>query len=353
MPESDYYNNICRPSTNEKGLDLTIFDRKKEYNTYNMSICQKNCKYNDYNNYTKKVSCECEIQTKKSSLLLEDIIDTNKILNNFVDIKSISNVEIAKCYKIAFAKLKSTLLSYIILAIILIFLISIIIFFIVEYKLLFKRIDNIEDLLKREITVISKNEEINKNNNNKSKIQKKIFKRNKKDNNNKPSASGVSEIKLIKSKELINNSSGNNDFNNKNIYNDYEINTFPYKEALEKDKRNSFQLYISLVKTKNLLIFPFYPSQNDYNSKIIKICLVFFSFALYLFLNSLFYSDSTMHKIYEDEGVFNFIYLIPQMIYSTLISSIINLLIRFLALSEKNIVALKREKMNLKVEYLR
>ena len=64
-PESDYYNNICRPCTNEKGLDLTIFDRKNQYNTYNMSICPKNCIYNDYNNYTKKVTCECEIQTKK------------------------------------------------------------------------------------------------------------------------------------------------------------------------------------------------------------------------------------------------------------------------------------------------
>ena len=154
-------------------------------------------------------------------------------------------------------------------------------------------------------------------------------------------------MKLIKSKELItnnNNENINNDFNNKIIYNDYEMNAFSYKEALEKDKRNSCQLYISLIKTKNLLILSFYPVKNDYNSKLIKICLFFFSFALYLFLNSLFYTDATMNKIYEDEGVFNFIYLIPQMIYSTLISSIINILIRFLALSEKSIIALKREK---------
>ena len=45
-PDSDFYNNICKSYSNEKGLDVTIFDRKKEYNQYNMSLCPRNCKYN-------------------------------------------------------------------------------------------------------------------------------------------------------------------------------------------------------------------------------------------------------------------------------------------------------------------
>ena len=349
-PQSDYYNDICLPCSNE-GVDLTIYDRKKEYNYYNMSICPKNCEYSDYNSYSKKVSCHCEIQTKKSPLLLEDIIDTNKVLNNFVDIKSISNIEIIKCYKVAFAKIKSVLLSYVILVIILIFIIAFILFFVLEYKLLFKIIDNLEEPKEQETTTVS-NGGKNKNNNinnNKSKIKKvknikiKKIKKGPIDLINKQSSSsGLSNLKLIKSKELINK---NNNTNNNNInYNDYEMNSLSYKEAIEIDKRTSVQIYISLVRTKNILIFSFYPVKNDYNSRIIKICLFLFSFALYLFTNSLFYNDKTMHKIYEDEGIFNFVYLIPQMIYSTLISSIINILIRFLALSEKNIVELKREK---------
>ena len=75
-----------------------------------------------------------------------------------------------------------------------------------------------------------------------------------------------------------------------------------------------------------------------------KICLFFFSFALYYIINALFFNDETMHKIYVDEGIFNFIYFIPQIIYSTIISSIINILIKELSLSEKNIVKLKQEK---------
>ena len=54
-----------------------------------------------------------------------------------------------------------------------------------------------------------------------------------------------------------------------------------------------------------------------------------------------------MHKIYEDEGIFNFIYLIPPILYSTIISSIINIIIKTLSLSESNIVKIKKEK-NLK-----
>ena len=43
------------------------------------------------------------------------------------------------------------------------------------------------------------------------------------------------------------------------------------------------------------------------------------------------------------KGEFNFIYQIPQIIYSSLISGIINLIIKYLSLSEKNILEIKRE----------
>ena len=49
-----------------------------------------------------------------------------------------------------------------------------------------------------------------------------------------------------------------------------------------------------------------------------------------------------MHKIYEDKGIFNFIYQLPKIIYSTIISSIINIIIKYFALSEKNILKLKK-----------
>ena len=51
-----------------------------------------------------------------------------------------------------------------------------------------------------------------------------------------------------------------------------------------------------------------------------------------------------MHKIYEDGGSFNFIYQIPQILYSSIISTVINALVKSLSLSEKNILEIKYEK---------
>jgi hypothetical protein len=130
---------------------------------------------------------------------------------------------------------------------------------------------------------------------------------------------------------------------NKVNYNDYELNSFPYKMALQYDKRTYFQYYVSQIKRKHLIIFSFFPI-NDYNSKIIKICIFFFSLSFYIFVNTLFYNDASMHKIYQSKGEYDFIYQIPKIIYSTVISGIIIYIIKYLSLTEKNILQIKKEK---------
>ena len=121
------------------------------------------------------------------------------------------------------------------------------------------------------------------------------------------------------------------------------MNSLSYKDDLESDKRTYIQYYISLLKINNLFIFTFF-NNTDYNSKIIKIFLFIFFFTLNLIINALFFNDKTMHKIYEDKGNFNFIYQFPQIIYSSLISIAINMIIRLLALTEKDVLMLKQEK---------
>ena len=61
-----------------------------------------------------------------------------------------------------------------------------------------------------------------------------------------------------------------------------------------------------------------------------------------------------MHKIYEDKGVFNILYQLPQILYSTLISRFIDSLIKNYALSQDNIVQFKNSaKMNIIKKYLK
>jgi hypothetical protein len=125
--------------------------------------------------------------------------------------------------------------------------------------------------------------------------------------------------------------------------NQTEINTLSYKEALKMDKKNYLQNYFSLIMMKHPLVFTFL-YDNDYNPQIIKKYLFFYNFGVYFFVNTLFFTDSTMHKIYLDEGSYNLIYQIPQIIYSNLISAFLNALLEKLALTESYILTLKREK---------
>ena len=122
-----------------------------------------------------------------------------------------------------------------------------------------------------------------------------------------------------------------------------ELNNLQYKQALKKDKRSYCVYYFSLIKTKHLLFFSFLPLL-DFNSRIIKIFLFFFNFGVAFTVNALFFSDKTMHKIYEDGGDFNFIYNIPQILYSSLISGSINAMIKMLASSESNFIEFKKIK---------
>ena len=124
---------------------------------------------------------------------------------------------------------------------------------------------------------------------------------------------------------------------------DFELNSLNYIEAIKLDHRNYCEYYISLIKYNHPILFSFVP-YDDYNSYIIKFFLFFFSFCSDLAINALFFTDETMHKIYEDKGKFDLLYQIPQILYSTLISRIIDIFIRNLALSQNNIVELKQKK---------
>ena len=125
--------------------------------------------------------------------------------------------------------------------------------------------------------------------------------------------------------------------------NDYEKNNLSYDKALIYDKRTYFQYYCSLLRKKQLIMFTFFPS-NDYNLVTIKICLFLLSFSLYFTMNGLFFFDSTMHKIFINDEAYDFLNQIPQLIYSTLISSVINTLLRLLSLTEENVLRIKQEK---------
>ena len=387
-PNSKYYNDKCYPYTTEKKTDIILNDRRKEFNSNNMSLCESLCEFNGYDSNSKKVKCKCNVKNQISGNAI--------IYKSFAEIKSMLNLDVVKCYHVLFTRegLFNNIGSYILLSIIFYYIISLIIFISKGFKNLSDKINElvikikndtnipnekskkIKRKRKKKFGIISKNKSskdlINSINKNEPPKSKKIFrkinssKKNKsihilntdhsksnakiepklnttfRKRQNKQSKTHVLGLNSnIKSKKKI--------LTNKNIslnYNDYEFNSLSYEKALIIDKRNYFQYYFSLLRSKHLLIFTFYTS-NDYNSAIIKICLFFFSFSLYYFINALFFTDSTLHVIYEEFGIYNLIFQMPKILYSNCISSAIELIVTTLSLTQKNILELKKYKSNL------
>ena len=344
-PNSNYYKDKCNSFYNEKNVDMTLYDRKKEYNDKNLALCPNNCNYINYNNETKKVLCECEPLFNSSLITLDKIFNREKLLHNFKNIKKYINIGVIKCYKIImnFKRLKNNIGSYIILFIVLIYVIGLILFLIKGYKLLNEKIDNIK--IDNKIQNKTKNSKINNypikrnigiNKQIKNKQNKKIIKNKNLNTNN----TSINKFKLQKNNKSLNLEKKDK---NKIKYSDTELIIFDYSIAQKNDKMGYVKCYFSLIKTRHPLLSSFI-SNHDYNSMSIKICLLFFNFALNFTINALFFTDETMHKIIEDEGIFNFVYNLPITIYSTIISFVINFIIKKLALSQKSILEIRKKK---------
>ena len=382
--KSDFYNKICYSSSNNNS-DLIIDDRREEFVKNSLSLCEPKCKLIDYINETQEAICECDI--KKQFLMVSDVyFSKGQFFEEMKKIDYYINLKVLKCYKYIFSKsafLEINFGNYICIPTIFIFIVFAIIFLAKGFSKLklqiIKFVDKLEKMKsnktikipKKNITkkLIQKNRKKIKSERKKNllRFNNNLFKKERTDykNGGKKSVKS-SERKINKSvnKEVnkepkknrkqnklntlnFNGNKNNNKKNNNNSkitidFTDSEMNSFTYEEALKTDFRSCTQYYFSLLRTKHLLIFTFYQTK-DYNSLIIKISLLLFSIDFYYIINALFYNDLIIHKIYENQGIFRFVYRIPQIIYSTLITILINSIIELLSLSEKNVIKIKKE----------
>ena len=369
-PKNEYYSDLCIPTTSENGTDILLNDRQNEFNDNNMLLCEKTCIYIGYINKTAK--CECDI--KNEQIIISEIENQKDILE-YTFINDNNDMITMKCYNTLFTKegLIGNIGSYLLLSIILIIIISGILFYKFGYYFL-------EEIINEIINDKEENNKINNNDNNRNETID-IKSKNKGKLNNKGKDQIISKGKSkIKKKKLKNyNKSISNNLKNKNKksinsktlsinnnsksfskldprdlltsieknkvyneYNDYELNSLSYINAIKYDKRKFLSYYLLLIRTKNILVFAFFPLK-DYNSRIIKIDLFFISFSFNYFINALFFNESIIHQIYEDGGFYNFIFLIPYISYSFAITLILNIIIKYIFLSERNICEIKNE----------
>ena len=396
-PNSEYYTDDCSSFTTDNGTDILLTDRKKEYINNNLSLCENNCNYKEYDPDFKQSICDCKV--KNNMDYISDIMKDNNKLSNDFDLNETNSglLDIFKCTKSLFSVngLIKNISSYILSFFSIFFLFSSLMFMKCGYPSLLSDINNIINFKLKNpgsnnIKFQTRGEDFRNNQKLKGKIgsKKKHNSPPKKYNfnfaNNKNNIfsgdqtnEGNSRRKInLKSKNLslnlkkdnkgikskINNSKKNKTpglskydktigknqslsdiINNKqNKYNDYEKNTFAYQEAILNDKRTCCQYYLSLLKTKHPILFAFGPIK-DYNSRIIKICILFLFFSLCYSINFACFNEEMIHKIYEENGKYDIMYFIPYISISFGIAHLFYIIIKLIFLSERNISEIRNQ----------
>ena len=380
-PNSDFYNDECNKHSNEDGVDMTLYDRKKAFNDNHMSLCEKGCTFIKFHQDTKKAECDCNIKNDMS--YNSDDINKDGLLTTIESEKSNSNLKVTKCFNNVFSSFEKlfTNSAFIALTIILlVFLIIFIIFCIKGKQMLNDKIDEVIykkfDKKPKKRGSHKKSKESKKNileerkkESKKIKHYKRKSKKSKTYNEGK-SQKATSKFQLIKGTkennlnlEVINNieplkfnqkgqmSTIENNANNKmesideppDKENDYELNILTYSQAIKYDKRSCCDYYSSLLKNKQLFLFTFC-TFNDYNSGIIKKFIFFLSFALHYTISALFFNDDTLHQIILDKGEYNFSYQLPKIIISSASSiAILRIILVTLILTDRNVLEVKHQ----------
>ena len=390
-----FYNDICSTYTTSDGTDVLLSDRKNDYYNNSYTTCQSNCQYVSFNSKSKLLECECKVVA--DDININQLKKYSKIIHkSFYGVLKNSNYKILKCYKLVFNTelLKKNIGSFIIISFFILYIISFIIYIIKGIKPLqdeafetiankfnnininnFKKtIEGDEDTEKENHSppkrlrnktsdsnlIIEKME--NKNKKKKGKKRRRARKmpsyrdRKRARNENRILNYNLQSIQVDSNKNIIENKDKNkitifksstsvNNFdgtkkNNNNNLDDLDLNNLEYDKAVDLDKRTLFQIYWSKLKSNHLVIYTFF-SCYDHNLIYIKIARFIFLICTSMAMNVIFFSDNSMHKIYIDYGEYNFLQQIPQIIYSSLVSLAIEILIGILSFTEKNIYQIR------------
>ena len=346
--KSDFYNDFCT-SAHQGENDMTLKDRKKDIYPNNVTMCKENCDYNGVDKENERVICSCNLKennenkaTEEDNFLAED--DGNffsYLLDNI-------NYRIFQCYDLlsSFSNLKDNYAFYTILGIALVIIVLNLVFCFyslpafkssllneIPTKKSLKRdlLDEIKRIRqtsqgnlnnpkkKRAKTTLNENEieqtlSIDMNNKSKKKKNKKMTKI----TNKKISSPSVDKFILQPPTENVSEDNKERDKIPKNK--EENINELPYTQAVEKDKRNIFQLFLAILSEK-LEIFNIFCGEKKL--KVMLLSEFILSFLVNFFFNTLLYSDEVVSNKYHNNGNLDLIVTIVLSLLSNVITSIV------------------------------
>ena len=315
-----------------------------------------NCKPSNYSIESQYLKCDCD--TSNSEIITRDIDKfTPKIIyQGFKDTLKFSNYKVLLCYKLPFRidSITTNIGSIIIIILFIIYIIFLIIFCykgIAQFKSFFKdEINNNNDIkpikwTNEKLNIKNRIRNDNKLNSHRSSSRKSL-KRNyksmnlfqyppkkelisyqneyyknenliKKTRNNhllklNDNDSKTKKILSPEQNSVMNNGTEkvpekviNNSDNLEDIKKEDNVEIYNFenkeKETMNKDKKSFFEIYLSILRKKHIILFTFF-TRNDYNIIYMKLERFIFSVSTYMALNIFFFEDETMHKIYLDYG---------------------------------------------------
>ena len=372
----NYYKEECKVFKSKNGTDISLYSRKKFFNTRFLSPCESNCQFEGYVTFNGTPSFKCECNIKEDLVSITELnymalTNESSLLYQFDIEPKLTNFDVIKCYYlIASVDYITKNPGFYLLSLILLFLFIIIFIFIFKgYNSLSQRIDEaIKMKFHPELDVSNKNLIVLKikiKHKNSSRIKKNKNKRSKSTKNmkrdmKKPKTINIRGNSVASNNNMMSNKNSDpknqltkvdslgqlNEENNRNAYtfeNDYELNNISFQQAIKIDNREFCDLYRSLIKNKQLIMFSFFDF-NSYNSPIIKKTIFFLSFIYHYGFNAFFFTDEILDTIFEEEGKYNPLVLVPLAVYSAMITTVfIKLLVDFLVLTEKQVLRIKNE----------
>ena len=305
--DSIFYNDICTPFTNENGNDVLLDERRKDYFQETLNLCKDGCSFLGFNISTLTYSCECPIDNSENKEII-----TQKIPEDFYKKHTFSNIKVFKCASQVFSKegQKKNFGSYTLLGCFT-SMIGVIVFFCMRgsklLQTLFSGFNNVSNPPKNEGNKVQPEDKSNPDS-----IEKSIKK-------------GPEEVHKddFLTDEMLDNAS--------------------FEEAKEKDDRSYKATYCSLLKRKQLIAFTFITG-TDGNLRVIKIGLFILFVSFYFAYTALFFNDSIMRNIYIYKGNTDAAVHVPNIILSSLCCLIMNILVKLISLSDRDLIQVKKDK---------
>ena len=391
-PEDDFFNDFCFPYYDDKGKDVLLKDRRKDY-FENNTLCENGCNYTTINFKTSRVECSCSL--KQSSF---DKITENLPFDDFPGSLSSENLFVIRCYNLVFNMnyLKHNAGGWIIVGLFAAQVIAAVNFFIIGLKPLYSYLNQYHRGKQEETSnpprkkskkrvVIEEEEESEEEEEEESEEEERSKKRKTSRKTTKKSLLEVnrSDIEhqfespdLLKATQLttqaklplfdLNKKTGNKIMNNTYIskgefdapspayskvkqtsksndildtkvkegeeekeFEDDELDDLAYEDALEYDHRNIFKFYCHTLKN-NLVFISVFSNISVFEPFCIKLISFLLNLAVYFVLNAALFDDEYISKRYESEESTGFLYVIQNELPKCIYASLASLLVSFL-----------------------